>query len=506
MKQVKSMSDGYVLEMRNITKTFPGVKALDNVSFNLRKGEVHALIGENGAGKSTLIKILGGLFPPDSGEIYLDSAKMNIHSPLDSINKKISIIYQEFNLVPTLSIGENIFLGKEIKQANVIDRKLMNKKSDAIIKDLGLSNIDCSSEVSELSVAQQQMVEIAKALFNDSNIIVMDEPTAVLTQKESEALFEIIDNLKNNGVSIIYISHRLEEVQQLSDRITVFRDGQFITEIDNKNKDTDKETMVKQMVGRDLVDYFPERIIKPEDDVVLDVDGITKDGMFYDINFQLHKGEILGFFGLVGAGRTEVMKSIFGEISPDNGSVKIDGKEVKIKDPSTAIKNNIILVPEDRKKEGLVLIMSLADNIALPNPNLVSKTGVLNKKKKHKLAKKYVESLQIRPAIADREAGNFSGGNQQKIVIGKWLATKPRVIILDEPTRGIDIGAKREIYDIINQLTEEGVSVIVVSSEMLEVLGICDRVLIMHEGRINGEFKQEDCSQESLMACAAGIV
>jgi ribose transport system ATP-binding protein len=349
------------------------------------------------------------------------------------------------------------------------------------------------------------MVEIAKGLFNESRILVMDEPTAVLTGKESEALFGIIETLKRQSVSIIYISHRLEEVQRICDRVTVLRDGKFVAEIDNAKRDVSKDLLVRYMVGRELSSYFPPRSAKAAGEKVIEVSGLCKRGMFQDISFDLRKGEILGFFGLVGAGRTELMKAIFGEIQADSGQVRQAGVETKNRRPMDAIGNRIAFVPEDRKKEGLILSMSLSDNVALPNPRLVSGMGILRKGKKANLAAESIEKVRIRPALPERQAGEFSGGNQQKIVLGKWLATKPQVMILDEPTRGIDIGAKREIYDIIARLTAEGVSIILVSSEMLEVMGISDRIVVMHEGRITGEFDNEGLTQERLMACASGV-
>jgi ribose transport system ATP-binding protein len=492
--------------MNQISKNFPGVKALDNVSFSVKAGEVHALVGENGAGKSTLMKILGGMFLPDKGYIEIEGKKTAIRSPIESTKHKIGIIYQEFNLVPSLRIYENMFLGKEPKSVfGTIDRSKMRKDAQRIIDSLGFQSLNSNLMVSELSVAQQQIVEISKALINQSQVVVMDEPTAVLTDKESEILFEIINKLKAQGVATIYISHRLEEIISISDRITVLRDGKFVTELDNCNKDVQKETIVKHMVGRELNAYFPEREPYCQREIVLEVQQLGKEGMYEDINFQLHKGEILGFFGLVGAGRTEVMKSIFGEFLPDKGTIVIDGKRVQIKAPKDAIRRGVVLVPEDRKKEGLVLVASMQENLALPNQKLVSRFGVTSHEKKAKIAGTYISDLNIKPAIMSRAAQDFSGGNQQKIVVGKWLASSPSIIIMDEPTRGIDIHAKLEIYQMIHDMTQKGMSVIVVSSEMMEVLGICDRILVMHEGKITGEFTKQSATQEKIMTCASGF-
>ncbi len=500
------MDKKYSISMKNITKRFPGVTALDDVSFDVMAGEIHALVGENGAGKSTLMKILGGVYTPDSGHIEINGQKTVFRSPIDSLAKKISVIYQEFNLVPTLTIGDNIFLGKELRtQLGTVDRKKMAQKSQEIIDSLGFTSLISSRQVQTLSVAQQQIVEIAKALHNDSNVLVMDEPTTVLTEKESEILFSTIDRLKSQGVAIVYISHRLEEVIRISDRITVLRDGKFVVELNNAEKDTPKETIVKHMVGRSLDTYYPTREANIEPKIVLETKHLTKKGMFQDISFSLYKGEILGFFGLVGAGRTELMKVIFGDYLADSGTIWINGKEVKIKSPVHAIRHGLALVPENRKSEGLVLLAALADNIALPNARLVSKHGYVQKNKKKKLAEEYIENMSIRPPYYDRPAEDFSGGNQQKIVVAKWLAVKPHVTIMDEPTRGVDIYAKREIYEIIYEMTGKGISVIVVSSEMSEVMGICDRILVMHEGRLTGEYDRQAATQEKLMASASGL-
>ncbi|MCE1253333.1 MAG: sugar ABC transporter ATP-binding protein [Anaerolineae bacterium] len=494
------------VSMKNITKHFPGVTALDDVSFDVTPGEVHALVGENGAGKSTLMKILGGVYIPDSGQIFINGDKTSIRSPIDSLSKKISVIYQEFNLVPTLTVSENIFLGKElVTKIGTVDRKGMAQKSQEIINSLGFTSLDVHCRVQSLSVAQQQIVEIAKALFNDSSILVMDEPTTVLTEKESETLFSTINRLKSHGVAIIYISHRLEEVIRISDRITVLRDGKFIIELNNSKKDTSKETIVRHMVGRSLDMYYPERKTNVDPKIVLETKNLSKKGMFNNISFALHKGEILGFFGLVGAGRTELMKTIYGDFALDSGTILINGKEVKIKSPVNAIQRGLALVPENRKTEGLILMLALDENIALPNTKLISQHGYILKNKKRKLAEEFINSMSIRPPFYNKPVEDFSGGNQQKVVVAKWLAAQPHVIIMDEPTRGVDIYAKREIYEIINQMTENGISVIVISSEMSEVMGICDRIMVMHEGELTGEYDRLSVSQEKLMASASGL-
>lgn len=498
-------NDQIVLRMRNITKVFPGVIALKNVTFDQKKGEIHALVGENGAGKSTLMKILGGAYLPDEGNIEIGGKDAHIKTPRDALDHKISIIYQEFNLVPTLSIAENIFLGKELVKSGIqnLDRKAMIEQSHRVIAKLGLEQLDFGALVRNLSVAQQQLVEIGKALFNNANILVMDEPTSVLSQKETTALFQLVKGLKREGMSIIYISHRLEEVMELSDRITILRDGEIICTLDNTAKSITKDEIIKSMVGRSLTDYFPERKMTKQPQKLLEVKKLSKEGMFRDISFDLYKGEILGFYGLVGAGRTEIMKSLFSSLQYDSGEVTIEGQKASIHSVDQAIREGIALVPEDRKREGLVLKMSLGDNICLPSLHTIHIIGTIVRKKKKKLVNKFLHSLSIKPPLPNRLAKDFSGGNQQKAVIAKWLATKPKIMILDEPTRGIDIGAKTEIYGLIEQLSEAGVGIIFVSSELMEIIGMCDRVIVIHEGQITGEFDRSEVTQEKLMHAAA---
>lgn len=497
-----------ILNMKSITKTFPGVVALKNVSFDLEKGEIHALVGENGAGKSTLMKVLGGVHIPDNGSIEINDKVVRIKSPVDSISNSISIIYQEFNLIPTLSVSENIFLGKEVvknRYLRSMNRKIMNEEAKKIMELLGIGNLDCRKTVADLSVAQQQLVEIGKALFNNSNILVMDEPTAMLTEKESNMLFCIMNDLRDKGISIIYISHRLEEVVQMSDRITVLRDGQTVTTLDNSNRNIQESEIVKCMVGRSLDDYFPEKNHKQVDETVFEVKNLTKKDMYHDISFKVRKGEVLGFAGLVGAGRTEVMKSLFGGMSYDSGEILLNGKKIHIKQPQDAIKKGIAFVPEDRKNEGVVLKLDLCDNIALPNYDKIKSLIRVSKNKKNKIVDQHIRDLNIRPALPKRKIADFSGGNQQKAVVAKWLARNPNIIILDEPTRGIDVGAKREIYNIINDLSKRGVPTIMVSSEMMELIGMCDRIIVLHNGEISGEFSKNEFTQERIMAAAAGI-
>ena len=501
------MSDTMLLRMRGITKAFPGVVALHGVDFDLRPGEVHALVGENGAGKSTLIKILGGAYLPDQGSIEIDGRPAHIHTPRDSLRQRVSIIYQEFNLVPTLSVAENIFLGKELARgvARSLDRRAMVRQATETLARLGLKDLDCASKVRTLSVAHQQMVEIGKALFNNASILVMDEPTSVLSQRESEALFELIRALREKGISIIFISHRLDEVIDLSDRITVLRDGELVCTLDNGRRQVTKDELVRHMVGRELTNYYPERKSARTGEKLLSVQGLSAGRHFRDVSFDLYRGEILGFYGLVGSGRTEIMKAVFSSLEYEAGRIELGGRPLRIRSVKEARALGLALVPEDRKREGLVLQMSLGDNICLPNLDRLHAAGTILRKKRRELVGSYVDSMSIRPALPNRLARDFSGGNQQKAVIAKWLASKPGIIIFDEPTRGIDVGAKSEIYHLIARLAESGVGIVFVSSELLEVIGMCDRVIVVHEGRITGRFEQAEATQEKLMQAAAGF-
>ena len=501
------MSESRVLRMSGITKHFPGVVALRDVSFDLFKGEVHGLVGENGAGKSTLMKILGGVYRPDGGSIEVMDMSAHIHSPSDSLAMGISVIYQEYNLVPTLSIAENIFLGKELTRGipKRMNRPEMKARAAECVARLGLNDISCDTLVRNLSVAQQQLVEIGKALFNNASILVMDEPTSVLSQKESESLFKLIDGLKQDGISIIFISHRLEEVISLSDRITVLRDGELVCTLDNTLKTVKKDDLIQHMVGRVLQDYFPPHEHAPTDETLLKVSGLTSKGNFRDVSFSLRAGEILGFYGLVGSGRTEIVKAVSGLLPYESGTVDIRGKTVKLRTVKDARFQGIALCPEDRKNEGLVLSMSLADNVCMPSLDSLHVGGTIIKSRRNELVDKYVQKLQIRPALPQRMVKEFSGGNQQKAVIAKWLACNPSIFIFDEPTRGIDVGAKSEIYRLIEELAKQGVAIILVSSELMEILGMCDRVMVVHEGRIAGEFDRAEATEKSLMKAAAGF-
>jgi len=501
------MNPATLLEMQSITKRFPGVLALDSVSFDLKMGEIHALIGENGAGKSTLMKVLGGVYQPEEGQILLEGEPVEFTSPRDALARSISVIYQEFNLVPTLSVAHNIFLGKELigKGRIAADRRLMEREASKTMARLGMKGLDCSRLVRDLSIATQQLVEIAKAVYNDAKILVMDEPTAVLSPNETALLFTLMRDLQREGFSIIYISHRLSEVLDLADRITVLRDGKFVTTLDNHSHRVGERDLIRHMVGRDLQDIYPPREHVNVNETILEVKQLSKKGLFEDVSFSLARGEILGFSGLIGAGRSEVMKAIFGFDPADSGEILIDGKAVRIRSVGDAVRHRIALIPEDRKREGLSLVMTMAQNIVLASLQHVQRLGVISGREFAATTKRYIERLSIRPALPNRKIRDFSGGNQQKVVIAKWLANNPRIIILDEPTRGVDIGAKVEIYKLIHDLAEQGMAVIFISSEQLEVIGMCDRVLVMHNGRISGEFRREEVTEEALMAAAAGL-
>lgn len=491
-----------LLEMKGISKSFPGVKVLEQVDFTLHRGEVHALMGENGAGKSTLMKILGGIYTKDSGSTTVNGNVYDIASPSMAQNLGIVIIHQELNMVPHLTVMENIFLGREFTygKSKLINWRRMRQESHRYLSQLGL-NIDPGTLVNELSVGQQQMVEIAKALSMKAEILVLDEPTAALTDREIEALFLVIASLKEKGVGMIYISHRMEEIFRICDQVTVMRDGHYIGTEYIAN--TTMDHLVKMMVGREIKDRFPKVKVTLGEEK-LTVNGLTQKGKLHDISLSVRAGEIVGIAGLMGAGRTELAKALFGVTPIDRGTISINGKPVSIHKPSDAIHAGIGLITEDRKDEGLLLPLSVNDNLALPNLKILSSFGFMNRSKERELSDSMIKKLLIKTPNSEQKVGSLSGGNQQKVVIGKWLATNPQVLILDEPTRGVDIGAKKEIYDLMNELVSQGVAILMISSELPEVLGMSDRILVMHEGKISGEFTQEDASQEKIMLSATG--
>ncbi|MDT7089284.1 sugar ABC transporter ATP-binding protein [Citrobacter freundii] len=490
------------LQMSHITKRFPGVLALSNVDFALRKGEVHALLGENGAGKSTLMKILSGVYQPDEGDIIFEGQSVSFANPLSAQSAGITIIHQEFNLFPELTVEENIFIGREFYKNNRwrLDEKQQRQAAIDILQKLNL-NISPETLVADLTVAQQQMVEIAKAISVNAKILIMDEPTAALTETEIDSLFQVTRLLKEQGTGIVYISHRLEELALIADRATVMRDGQFIATVDyDAVKISD---LIAMMVGRDLGNIYPRRGPLAQRKPVLEVSGLTRNGVLNNIDFTLYQGEILGFAGLMGAGRTELARAIFGADPIDGGTLKLNGKVTVIKDIPDAIQQGISYLTEDRKKEGLALGLSVERNIMLGNyPEYSDRYGNVDSKRCQKTSEEQVKALRIKTPHLEQAALNLSGGNQQKIIIARWICKDTDILIFDEPTRGIDVGAKLEIYELMNRLVAKGKSIIMISSELPEVLGMCDRILVMRNGRITGELASDDATQEKIMQYA----
>lgn len=488
-----------VVKLSNISKSFPGVKALDEVSFELRSGEVMALLGENGAGKSTLMKILSGVYQKDSGDISVFGQEITDMSPQRAQALGVAIIHQELNMCQHLSIAENIFLGREKTKGFVLSEKQMNEEAAEVLSRLNIT-VDPTMIVGDLSVGKQQMVEIAKALSTNAKILIMDEPTSALTSSEIDELFKIIKKLRSEGHGIVYISHRLDELKHIVDRVTIMRDGKYICTMDFAQERMDE--IISNMVGREIKEKFP-RVTCEVGKKILEVKNLNAGRMVRDINLELNEGEIVGIAGLMGAGRTETTRAIFGVDPKESGEIWVDGKEVRIVNSEDAIKAGIVLAPEDRKKDGLCTKLSVRDNIALPNLDLLcSKLGVVNKKKEEEMTESAVKSLNIKLANADVDAGSLSGGNQQKVVVGKWLARNSRVVIFDEPTRGIDVAAKVEIYNLMNELKQAGVGVLFVSSEMPEVMGISDRIIVMCDGRITGELDIAEATQDKILKYA----
>lgn len=490
-----------ILEMRGISKSFPGVQALKEVDFVLHRGEIHGLVGENGAGKSTLMNILTGALIPDTGIIKLKGKPVNIENPRKAQIMGISIVHQELSLLPNLTIGQNIFLGREPKLflPFLIDWKKLYYLAREQLKKINL-DLDPQILVSEISVAQQQMVEIARALSFNSDIIVMDEPTSTLTEREVRELFSIMRTLKEQGISIIFISHRLEEIFQITDRVTVLRDGILVGSAPISQ--VNPKEVVKMMVGRELKEIFPKESL-PHKEKVLSVRNL-KNKYLKGVSFDLHRGEILGLTGLIGSGRTSVARAIFGVDPLDDGEIWVEGKRVKIRSPQQAISYGIGFLPEDRKGQGLFLRLPLIYNIGMAGTRDLTFCGIIRFKKLQELALYFVDKLKIKTPSIFQTVRNLSGGNQQKVVLAKWLALKPKMLILDEPTRGVDVAAKAEIHALINDLAKEGVAILLISSELPEVLGISDRILVMHEGAISGEFLRKDATQDKIMFCATG--
>ncbi|MBO6852190.1 MAG: sugar ABC transporter ATP-binding protein [Marivivens sp.] len=491
------------LRLENIVKAFPGVRALDGVSFEVIPGEVHALMGENGAGKSTLMKVLGGIYQPNEGTIYIEEQETVMHSPLQAKGKGVVFIHQELSLADELSVAENIFLGElPRKSFGRVDWDALYKETDAILGKLNVG-FNAKTRVGDLSIANQQMVEIARALTVDAKAVIFDEPTASLTDAEKVVLFDVIEDLQKQGVGIIYISHRMEEIFKISDRISVLRDGQYRGTL--LTKDTNEDEVTKLMIGRSL--DLTRNVEAPElGEVALEVRGLTCGNLYKDVSFKVHRGEVVGFYGLVGAGRTEIAETIFGLRDADAGSIFLEGQEVKINSPVEAIRHGISLVPEDRKGQGLVLGMNCRDNMTLLQVDDLTAGPFVSDGAEIAIYDQYRDRLDIRSPSWRQTVGNLSGGNQQKIVIGKWLSMKPNVLIVDEPTRGIDVGSKSEIHNLIRELAKQGYAVIVISSEMPEVLHVSDRIVAMYHGQVMREFTAEEVTEDSLVQAISGIV
>lgn len=493
------MSDNTILRMKNITKTFPGVKALSGVNFDLRSGEVHALLGENGAGKSTLIKVLGGIYHADGGEIEIDGKPVRIESVQDAEKNGIAIIHQELVLVPYMSVAENIFLGRELGKGPAVSLREQEKEAQAMLDKLGMP-IDSRTLIKDLPIAQQQMVEITKAVSTNSRILVMDEPTSSISEKDVENLFGIMRDLTSHGVGIIYISHKMSELQDICDRVTVMRDGEYVgTKV---VKETDRDELIAMMVGRQLTNYYERDFLDPGEEV-LRVEHMNDNKRVFDVSFELKKGEIVGFAGLVGAGRSETMQAIFGLTPNATGDVYINGKKVEIHSPTDAMKQGLVMVPENRKEQGLYLIQDVKYNTTIEVLDQFLKNFRVDNKKEAEITQKYIDMMSTKTPSHQQCIGNLSGGNQQKVLIGRWLASDPQILVLDEPTRGIDVGAKSEIYSIMNELVKKGVSIIMISSELPEIINMSDRVYVMAEGKIAGCIGHDELSQEAIMKLAA---
>lgn len=489
-----------ILELQNITKYFPGIKALDGINLNIRQGEVHALIGENGAGKSTLVKILTGVYTPTAGKIIYQGKEQNFKNAIEAQEAGITAIHQEASMFPELSVVENIFMGHHLKKNGVLDWKGMRDKTKDLLHKMEI-DLNPDAPIKSLGVAQRHMVEIAKALSIDAKVVIMDEPTSALTLREVEELYKIVRQLKKENKAIIFISHKFEEIQEICDCFTVLRDGQYIGE--GNVADTGIDQIVNMMVGRSLDQMFPKAEVNIGE-TVLAVNNLSINGSFSDISFHLKKGEILGFFGLVGAGRSEVMRAIFGIDHLDKGSILLKGEEVSLKDPKTAMSKGIAFVPEDRQTQGVILEQSLTSNITLPIIDKISHLGKVNTKKEKEKTALFGRMMEIKAAGWHVKAETLSGGNQQKVVLAKWLATEPEILILDEPTKGIDVGTKAAVHEFISEMASKGLAVILISSELPEILGMSDRVIVMHEGRKTREFTRAEADSDVIIKAATG--
>lgn len=489
------MKDEYILNIKGITKEFPGVKALDNVSIQVKRGTIHGLVGENGAGKSTLIKVLAGIYQPNAGELVLDGEVVHFHAPVDAKIAGISVVHQEIKLAETLTVAENMFLGSPIMKGRLVDWKSMRARAREIVEELGM-DIDVNEVVANLSVAKKQIVEIMHAINAHSKILIMDEPSAVLTDRELAVMFRIVKQLREKGITIIYISHRLEEVFDLCDNVSVLRDGQHIKSM--PTKELSRQDLINMMVGREMGQEYPK---EPGNigEVILEIRNLNA-GILKDISFSVRAGEVFGISGLVGSGRTELARAILGIDPIESGEVYVHGKQTHYRKFADAIRDGLGLIPEDRKLQGLVQIMTVKKNTTLVNLKRVIRGGVIKEELEDSYSKEYVKKLRVATPNVETEVQYLSGGNQQKVVIAKWLFQESEILFLDEPTRGIDVGAKAEIYRLINQLVKDKKTVIMISSEMPELLGMCDRVMVMHEGRQKGELSAAEATQEKIMA------
>ena len=489
------MDNNYILTLKNITKEFPGVKALDDVTINIERGTIHGLVGENGAGKSTLIKVLAGIYQPNKGEIILDGKPCRFNSPIEARRAGISVVHQEIKLAEPLSVAENMFLGNVQLKNGLVDWKGMRRRAREIVEDLGM-DIDINAQVSSLTVAKKQIVEIMHAINNNSRILIMDEPSAVLTDRELEVMFRIVKQLRDEGITIIYISHRLDEVFGLCSNVSVLRDGCHIDTIPVAS--VDRQGLINMMVGREMGQEYPKEVGNVGG-TILEVKNLSR-GILQDISFEVKSGEVFGISGLVGAGRTELARAILGIDKPESGEVYVRGKKVHYRTFADAIRDGLGLIPEDRKLQGLVQIMSVKRNTTLVNMKRVLRAGVISSSLEEKLSKEYADKLHVVTPSMETEVQYLSGGNQQKVVIAKWLFQNSEILFLDEPTRGIDVGAKAEIYRLINRMAKEGKTIIMISSEMPELLGMCDRIMVMHEGHKMGELNAAEATQAKIMA------
>lgn len=493
-----------ILELKGVSKYFPGIKALDKVDFTIRRGEVHSLIGENGAGKSTLVKVLTGIYQPDEGTIILNGEEVVFDNPIVSQSAGISAIHQEATMFPLLSVMENIYMGHHLRKkgSRLLDWKTMRETTKELLAKVEL-DIDYNTPVKNLSTAQRHMVEIVKALSINADIIIMDEPTSAFSLRETEDLYKIIRQLKSEGKAIVFISHKFEDIYEIADYFTVLRDGKYIGE--GSVSETDRDKIIRMMVGRPLTQMFPKINVKIGK-TIIEVEHLSKENLFNDISFELHRGEILGFFGLIGAGRSELMETIFGIMHPSEGKVIIDGREVHIDNPAKAMHYGIAYVPEDRQTEGTILAMKIRENITLPIIDYLSNHYVLDIVKENKITEEFGKRMEIRAASWEQAVNNLSGGNQQKVVLAKWLSTKPEILILDEPTKGIDVATKSSVHEFISELAKQGLAIILVSSELPEILGMSDNIIVMHEGEITARISRENANSENLIKAAIGNI